>query len=109
MGRAPKGSAFVPHDLAAPIKGAGAGPLAGLMAAVKDMYDVAGEKTGGGNPEWLASRRAADVNAGSVQRLLDAGATIVGKTICDEFFFSLSGANAHYGTPVNPRAVGRLP
>ena len=48
-------------------------------------------------------------NAGCVQRLLDAGASIIGKTVCDEFFFSLSGANAHYGTPVNPRAVGRLP
>ena len=104
-----KASAFVPHDLAAPIKGAGAGPLAGLTAAVKDMYDIEGEKTGGGNPEWLASRRAAEAHAGCVQRLLDAGARIIGKTVGDEFFFSLSGANAHYGTPVNPRALGRLP
>ena len=104
-----KGSAFVPHDLSAPIRGAAAGPLAGLTAAIKDMYDIAGERTGGGSPEWLAHRRPAEMNAGCVQRLLDAGATIAGKTICDEFFFSLSGANAHYGTPVNPRAVGRLP
>jgi amidase len=104
-----RGSAFVPHDLGAPIKGAAAGPLAGTTAAIKDMYDIAGERTGGGNPEWLASRRPAAVNSGSVQRLLDAGATITGKTVCDEFFFSLSGANAHYGTPVNPRAPGRLP
>ena len=104
-----RGSAFVPHDLTAPIRGAGEGPLAGLTAAVKDMYDIAGEKTGGGNPSWLASRRAAEANAGCVQRLLDAGARIIGKTVCDEFFFSLSGANAHYGTPVNPRAPGRLP
>jgi len=29
--------------------------------------------------------------------------------VCDEFFYSVSGANAHYGTPVNPRAAGRLP
>ena len=34
---------------------------------------------------------------------------IIGKTVCDEFFFSVTGANAHYGTPVNPRAPGRLP
>ena len=102
-------SAFVPHNLRAPIKGAAKGPLVGMSAAVKDMYDIAGERTGGGNPEWLASRRPAAVNSGSVQRLLDAGATIIGKTICDEFFFSLTGANAHYGTPANPRARGRLP
>jgi amidase len=34
---------------------------------------------------------------------------VIGKTICDEFFFSVTGANAHYGTPINPRAPGRLP
>jgi len=44
-----------------------------------------------------------------IQSLLDAGATITGKTICEEFFYSVSGANAHYGTPVNIRAPGRLP
>jgi amidase len=104
-----RGSAFVPHDLSAPIKGAASGPLAGLTAAVKDMYDIAGERTGGGSPEWLASHEPAKTNAACVQRLLDAGAKIIGKTVCDEFFFSLSGANAHYGTPVNPRAPGRLP
>jgi amidase len=44
-----------------------------------------------------------------VQKILDAGATIIGKTVCDEYFYSVSGANAHYGTPVNARAPGRLP
>jgi amidase len=34
---------------------------------------------------------------------------VIGKTVCDEFFFGVTGANAHYGTPVNPRAPGRLP
>ena len=102
-------SAFVPHDIAAPIKGAATGPLAGLTAVVKDMYAIAGERTGNGNPEWLAAQQPAKQHAGVVKKLLDAGATITGKTICDEFFFSVSGANAHYGTPVNARAPGRLP
>ncbi|MBD0282050.1 MAG: amidase [Thermoleophilaceae bacterium] len=102
-------SAFVPHDLTEPIKGRSDGPLAGLTAAVKDMYDIAGYRTGAGNPEWLASRRPAETHADAVQKLLDAGATITGKTVCDEFFYSITGANAHYGTPVNPRAPGRLP
>src|SRR4029077_21236147 len=31
------------------------------------------------------------------------------KTVCDEFFYSVTGANAHYGTPANPRAPGHLP
>jgi amidase len=102
-------SAFVPHDLTEPIEARSDGPLAGLTAAVKDMYDIAGYRTGAGNPEWLASRPPAETHAGAVRKLLDAGATITGKTVCDEFFYSITGANEHYGTPVNPRAPGRLP
>jgi amidase len=102
-------SAFVPHDLTEPIAGAATGPLAGLTAAVKDMYDIAGYTAGCGNPTWLETHAPAKKNAGCVQALLDAGATVIGKTVCDEFFYSVTGANAHYGTPVNPRAPGRLP
>jgi len=102
-------SCFVPHDLAAPVKGAASGPLAGLSAVVKDMYDIAGERTGCGSPEWLATHPPAARNCPPVQKILDAGATIIGKTVCDEYFYSVSGANAHYGTPVNARAPGRLP
>jgi amidase len=109
MADSPAGSFFVPHDLDAPIPGAAKGPLAGLTAAIKDMYDIAGTRTGGGNPEWLAAQKPAARHAGAVAQILDAGATIVGKTICDEFFYSVTGANAHYGTPVNVRAPGRLP
>jgi len=102
-------SCFVPHDLAAALKGAASGPLAGLSAVVKDMYDIAGERTGCGSPEWLAPHPPAARNCPPVQKILDAGATITGKTVCDEYFYSVSGANAHYGTPVNVRAPGRLP
>jgi amidase len=102
-------SAFVPHDLAAPVAGETSGPLAGLTAAVKDMYDIAGYRTGGGSPEWLQAHPAPQSTAPAVRKLLDAGATIIGKTICDEFFYSVSGANAHYGTPINPHAPDRLP
>jgi amidase len=102
-------TAFVPHDLEQPLKGAATGPLAGLTAAIKDMYDIAGTKTGGGSPAWLAHAKPATRNASAIQKLLDAGATIMGKTISEEFFFSMIGANAHYGIPINPRAPGRVP
>lgn len=102
-------SPFVPHDLARPIAGSGSGPLAGLTVAIKDMYDISGERTGGGNPDWLAAQQPAARHASAVQKLLDAGATVIGKTICDEFFYSVAGVNEHYGTPVNPRAPGRIP
>jgi len=109
MAAARSRSAFVPHDLKAPVIGAADGPLAGLNAAVKDMYDIAGLRTGGGSPDWLAAQEPAASHAAAVARILAAGARIIGKTVCDEFFYSVSGANAHYGTPVNPRAPDRLP
>jgi amidase len=102
-------SAFVPHDLKQPLIGAARGPLAGLTAVIKDMYAVAGERAGGGNPDLLAAAPVATANAPIVQQLLDAGVSIVGKTICEEFFYSVTGANAHYGTPLNARAPGRMP
>jgi amidase len=102
-------TAFVPHDLTAPFHGAPDGLLAGLTAAVKDMYDIVGTRTSGGSPDWLSTCPPALSSAAAVIKILDAGATIVGKTVCDEFFYSVTGANAHYGTPANPRAPGRLP
>ena len=101
-------NAFVPHT-PPPIDGNPSGPLAGLTFAVKDLYDTVGDITGGGNPEWLASHAPARHTSPLVARLLDAGADMVGKTICDELFYSFTGANAHYGTPVNSRAPGRKP
>ena len=109
MSKARARSAFVPHDLTAPVAGAADGPLAGLSAAVKDMYDIAGSRTGGGSPDWLAAQAPARSHAAAVRAILEGGATVIGKTVCDEFFYSVSGANAHYGTPLNPRAPGRLP
>ena len=103
------GSFFVPHDLKAPVRGAATGPLASLTAVVKDMYDIAGTRTGGGSPEWLAEQKPATRHAAVVEQIVAAGATITGKTICDEFFYSVAGVNAHYGTPTSLRAPGRIP
>ena len=90
-------------------KGAHSGPLAGYRLVVKDVIDVAGQKTGAGNPMFLADAPIAAVHAPAVARLLAAGATVIGKAHTDEFAFSLSGTNVHYGTPVNSRAPGRIP
>jgi amidase len=87
----------------------GSGPLDGLRFAVKDVIDIAGFKTGCGNPTWRDSHPAAVVHAVCVEQLLRAGARCVGKTICDELAFSLLGENYFYGTPLNPRAPNRVP
>src|SRR3954462_1228011 len=85
------------------------GPLRGLRFAVKDLIDVAGHRTGCGNPTWLATHPPANVSAVCVDQLLAAGAQCEGKTITDELAFSLLGENHHYGTPLNPAAPDRVP
>jgi amidase len=62
----------------------GSGPLDGLRFAVKDTIDVAGFKTGCGNPTWRDSHPAAVAHSVCVEQLLHAGARCVGKTISDE-------------------------
>lgn len=90
-------------------EGAADGPLAGTTTVVKDLFDVAGFPTGGGTPDWLAGSPVAERSAWAVQRWVDAGATVAGISHSDELAFSLSGTNVHYGTPLNPRAPGRIP
>ncbi len=89
-------------------KSASAGPLAGYTMAVKDIFDIAGQRTGGGNPQKLAEAKPAARTAPSVQALLDAGARFVGRTQTDELTFSLMGQNAHYPQPVNAAASDRV-
>jgi amidase len=100
--------AFCRHTHVA-LKGAVTGALSGLAFGAKDIYDVAGHRTGFGSPEWLETHEPATRTAPAVQALLDAGAELVGKTHTDELAYSLNGENAHYGTPVNVNAPGRIP
>jgi amidase len=100
--------AFCRHTHVA-LAGAPSGPLHGLTFAVKDVYDIAGHRTGNGNPTWLETHPPAARTAFAVERMLAAGANMVGKTQTDELAYSLNGENVHYGTPVNPRAGGRIP
>lgn len=101
-------NAFVPGD-AIRVAPLARGPLDGLRFAVKDLIDVAGVHTGGGNPDWLAAQKPAREHASCVSALLRAGAALEGKTITDELAYSLEGANHHYGTPLNPRWPHALP
>jgi len=64
-------SPFVPGP-ALRIAGAPGGPLADLTFAAKDLFDVAGHPTGGGNPDWSRSHPIPTRHAWAVQRLLDA-------------------------------------
>lgn len=87
---------------------AASGPLAGLTLAVKDIYAVKGYPCGWGSPTKLAETSIDKVTALSIQKMLNAGAGITGKTHCDELCYSLNGINAHYGAPTNPAAGDRI-
>lgn len=85
-------------------------PLDGVPVSVKDLFDVAGKITTGGS-RVLADAPAAVANAEIVNRLLQAGAIVIGKTNMTEFAYSGLGINPHYGTPANPwdRQARRIP
>lgn len=69
-------------------------PLAGVVVAVKDNIDVAGFPTTAGCPEFgYRPTRSAPV----VQRLVDAGAVVLGKTNMDQFATGLVGTRSPYG------------
>jgi Asp-tRNA(Asn)/Glu-tRNA(Gln) amidotransferase A subunit family amidase len=80
-----------------------------VSVVVKDVFDVAGSVTGGGNPDWASAHEPAQRSAPAVTALTGAGASLAGKGQCAELAFSLSGDNAHFGMPVNPAAPDRDP
>jgi len=84
--------------LDAPLQGAASGPLAGLLFAAKDNIDVAGVPTTAGCPTFA---RTPGVHAAVVQRLLDAGASLLGKTNLDQFACGLNGTRSPYGAVPN--------
>ncbi|KAA1400387.1 AtzH-like domain-containing protein [Aeromicrobium ginsengisoli] len=86
----------------------GSGALDGETVAVKDLYAVAGQRVGAGNPEWLHHATPEAEHAWVVQQLLVNGAAVRGIARTDEFAYSLAGTNAHHGTPPNPKAPHRI-
>ncbi|MBC3193094.1 amidase [Pseudonocardia sp. C8] len=82
------------------IPGAAGGPLAGRTVAVKDNVPVAGVPmmNGSRTVEGFVPRRDATV----VTRLLDAGATIAGKSVCEDLCFSGGSFTSHPGPVRNP-------
>lgn len=97
--------ALVPHTVEEPLPGDNDGPLAGLTFMAKDLFAIEGRTVGAGNPDFHEHAALATETAPVIETLLANGASLTGITVCDEFFYSLLGDNAHYGQPVNPRAA----
>ena len=97
------------NDTDAYLQGIPNGSLSSLTFAAKDIFDIQGYITGGGNPDWKLSQVPAESTAWAVRVLVEAGATMVGKTLTDEITRGIFGENSHYGTPINTNAPGRVP
>lgn len=82
-----------------------AGPLAGRRLLVKDLIDTAGVRTTYGSKIYGA--HVPDRTASCVERLVGAGAVVVGKANLPEFAWSVIGQNPWYGTVANPARPGR--
>ncbi|MBZ9935732.1 amidase [Mesorhizobium sp. BR1-1-16] len=100
--------AFVDHGRDS-LQLASDGPLAGLDFAVKDLIDVAGYRSGWGNPDRLRDTPPAIATAPAVLVPLMAGARMAGKTATDELACGMFGMNPHFGIPINPAAPDRVP
>ena len=83
----------------------GPGPLSGRTLAVKDLFDTAGVRTTYGSS--IYGEHVPERNAVAVQRLLDAGAVMVGKTHLPEFAWAVIGQSPWYGTCHNPVHPGK--
>ncbi|MGI9658987.1 MAG: amidase [Gaiellaceae bacterium] len=81
------------------------GPLAGRTLLVKDLIDTAGIRTTYGSK--IYADHVPEQNATVVERVLDAGAVVLGKANLPEFAWSVAGYNPWYGTVHNPAHPGR--
>ena len=100
---------LVPHSPSKKIILNSSGLLNKLKFLVKDMCDIKGLKTSCGNPDFFNKCIPAKEHAPFLKGILNAGASLNGITICDEFFYSLIGENGHYGTPTNLNAPSCVP
>ena len=81
------------------------GPLAGRTLLVKDLIDTAGIRTTYGSR--IYREHVPERNAVVVERVLAAGATVVGKANLVEFAWGVLGGNEWYGSVRNPVSPGR--
>ncbi len=84
-----------------------ANALRGIPIAVKDLFDTAGIRTTAGSKFFTDNIPNSD--AFVIEKLKQAGATIMGKTNTHEIALGVTGNNPHYGTAHNPWNTELIP
>ena len=82
-------------------------PLLGIPLAIKDNILISGQKATAGSK--ILEGFISPTNSTAVQKLLDAGAVIVGRTNCDEFAMGSSTESSAFGLTKNPYDLSRVP
>lgn len=83
------------------------GPFAGVPFAVKNLFDIAGLPTIAGS-RIHAERPPAARHATAIERLVDAGAILIGALNMDEYAYGFTTENSHYGPTRNPHDPSRV-
>ena len=89
------------------LKGGTAGPLAGMVIAIKDVICIKGKKTTCGSK--ILEQYEAIYDAAVIEKLVAADAVIIGKTNMDEFAMGSSGENSAFGPTLHPIDDSRVP
>jgi aspartyl-tRNA(Asn)/glutamyl-tRNA(Gln) amidotransferase subunit A len=83
------------------------GPLHGIPVALKDLFHVRGVRTTGGS--LLYTNLVAGFDSAVTERLLEAGAVLIGKTNLHELAYGITSNNPHFGAVRNPWDLERIP
>jgi amidase len=91
--------ALVPHTLKEPLIGGSSGPLAGTSFMVKDLFALKGRKVSNGSPDFYGHATPARETAPVITRLLEAGASCTGITVCDSSSIACSARTSITARP----------
>lgn len=83
------------------------GPLHGIPLALKDLYDTAGVRTTAGSKFFADT--VPEMDASAVQKLIAAGAVLLGKLNMHEIALGVTNNNPHFGPCRNPWDLERIP